>query len=238
MTKLLLTTCILGLIGTTAHAATLNKRVLLQNDVLTVGDVFEGAQSHVDHVLGPAPRPGDVLMLDFKTLDRIARGFNIHWQDRTPLASAVVRLDPTLGREATSPDTGTLVRVPVLKVPLSRRDVIKASDIEMTEVSSKELRDNSALQASDVIGKSVLGLIKPGEVISQSDLIQPKVIKRGELVTITLNAGRISLTSKARAMEDARIGDIVRLRNESSDKIIQARVTGEREAIMDPQGNS
>ncbi len=216
-----------------AQAATLNEKVVLTGDVLTVGDVFTGAESHSDHVLGPAPRAGNILVLNTKTLDRIVNGFDLNWQDRSPFATASVRRDAAQKDELSANET--VMKVPALRVALNRGDVIKSSDVHMIEISSKLVRDNSALQPKDLVGQSALKLIKPDEVISKNDLIAPKVIKRGELVTITLNAGRIALTSKGRALEDARMGDIIKLKNESSDKVIQARVTGHREAIMDPQ---
>ncbi len=234
MLKTLTTAIILSaFIALPASAATLNKKVLLTGDVLTVGDVFEGAQNHSDHVLGPAPRAGNVLMLDLKTLDRIANGFDINWEDRSAFATSTVRRD-SKNIDDTSGEA-TLIKVPALRVALNRNDVIKASDVHMIEVSSKSVRDNTALQATDLVGQSALKLIKPDELVSMNDLIAPKVIKRGEMVTISLSVGRISLTSKGRAMEDARMGDMVKLKNESSDRVIQARVTGHREATMAPQ---
>lgn len=223
-----------GVLALPAHSATLNKKVLLSGDVLTVGDVFEGAENNSDHVLGPAPIAGNLLVLDRKTLDRIATSFDVNWEDRTALATATVRRDSKANQDDTS--DATMIKVPALRVPLNRSDIIKASDVHMIEVSSKLIRDNTALQVSDLVGQSALKLIKPDEIVSMTDVIAPKVIKRGEMVTISLNIGKIALTAKGRALEDARMGDIVKLKNESSDKVVQARVTGHREAVMEPQG--
>lgn len=214
------------------HAATLNTKILLEGENLTVGDVFEGAENNADHVLGPAPIAGNKMILDNKTLARIADSFGVNWEGRnnTAMASVMRKTDAPM-----KSDSQALVSVPVLAEAISRDTIIKASDIIHMDVPAKSLNDDTALKDSDLIGKAARGLIKPNEAVSMNLLVAPKMIKRGDSVTISLRAGAISLTAKGKALADARLGEMVQVQNASSDKIVQARVTGPQEAVIEPQ---
>lgn len=221
-------------LSVSAEAATLNDTIALSHDVLTVGDVFAGAENNRDHVLGPAPIPGNVLVLDTKTLRRIATTFNVDWKPKTGLETATVRGSRTAAQN-TAQKSDTLVKIPVLGQPMNRDDVIKPSDIVWVEIKARDLKEDTALKESDLVGLSPRALIQPNMPVSVHVLVAPKVIKRGDLVTLSLKAGRISLTAKGKAMEDARMGETVRVQNPDSQKILQARVTGPQEAVIEPQ---
>lgn len=219
-------------VGAAANAATLNKDVTLQNDVLTVGDVFTDAGENAGHVLGAAPKPGNVLVLNTKTLQRIAGSFAVDWKPERGTETASVRNGQP--KASGTPLTGS-VKIPVLAAPLKRDDVISASDLIWMEVPANKLRDDTALKEADLVGLSARGLIQPNEPVSTSLLVAPKMIKRGQMVTLSLSAGRITLTAKGKALHDARLGEIVRVENPDSQKILQAKVTGPQEAIIEPQ---
>lgn len=221
-------------LSVSAHAATLNEKVSLSGDVLTVGDVFASAENNADHVLGPAPVPGNVLILDNKTLKRIATTFKVNWQAKTGLETATVRGTKTPAQNDAQ-KSDAMVKIPVLAQPMNRDDVIKASDLAWIDMPARDLKEDTALKETDLIGQSPRALIQPNVPVSVHVLVSPKVIKRGDLVTLTLKAGRISLTAKGKAMEDARMDEMVRVQNPDSQKIVQARVTGPQEAIIEPQ---
>lgn len=215
-----------------ASAATLNTDVTLDKDVLTVGDVFADAGADAAHVLGPAPKPGNLLVLNTATLKHIAGSFNVAWAPSRGTETATIRSGAQPAQKTA--DNATMVKVPVLAAPLARDSVIAASDLIYIEVPSSQLKDDTALKESDLVGLSARGLIQPNQPISTNLIVAPKVIKRGDLVNLSLNSGQIALTSQGRALEDARLGGTVRVQNTNSQKIVQARVTGPQEATIEP----
>lgn len=64
--------------------------------------------------------------------------------------------------------------------------------------------------------------------------IADAAVRRGESVTLVYQAPGMSLTMRARAMEDAAIGQSVRLLNTSSNRTIDAVVTGPGAARANP----
>ncbi len=215
-----------------ASAATLNADVTLEKDVLTVGDVFADAGADAGHVLGPAPKPGNLLVLNTETLKHISTSFNVGWAPVRGTETSTIRSG---AKPAQKPaDTVTMVKVPVLATPITRDAVIAASDIVYIDVPSSDLHDDTALKESDLVGLSARALIQPNEPVSMNLIVAPKVIKRGDIVNLSLKAGQIALTAQGKALADARLGETVRVQNQSSQKIVQARVTGPQEATIEP----
>lgn len=212
-------------------AAELNSDITLSRDVLTVGDVFTDAGIHQDHVLAPAPRAGNVLILSTQTLRRIADSFDIAWTPARGTETATIRLGAAHKSHADAAQKS--VRLPVLSYAHSRDDIIAEAAIKWLDVPVRLMGADTVTRAEDLVGMSANGLLKPDMPVSKSDLRAPKMVKRGDLVSITLRNGRIELTSQARALHDARHGDILRVKNEQSERVVQVRVTGPREGLLE-----
>jgi flagella basal body P-ring formation protein FlgA len=55
-----------------SFAANLRNIAVIEESVIRAGDVFEGLQYKADTILGPAPQPGKDIVLNARTLLRIA----------------------------------------------------------------------------------------------------------------------------------------------------------------------
>ena len=62
--------------------------------------------------------------------------------------------------------------------------------------------------------------------LGDADIHAPIVVERGTPVTLRLNHGAIALTAKGRAMDDAARGDILRVMNVASNRIVDAIAIG------------
>lgn len=65
----------------------------------------------------------------------------------------------------------------------------------------------------------------PAQNVSGARTLSDAAVRRGEMVSIVYLAGGLQLTMRARALEDAAVGDNVRLANTSSNATIDAIVT-------------
>lgn len=117
-------------------------------------------------------------------------------------------------------------RIYVLKQNLKRGDIIEASDIIRKEVLMNENKGRYPSVIEDVVGKTVKKDINAGSVI-RNDLIEDRyAVKMNEIVSIVAQNNRISVRTKGRAIEKGKIGDIIRVKNVSSNKEILGKVTG------------
>lgn len=91
-----------------------------------------------------------------------------------------------------------------------------------------------------VIGALTRARISAGQVVSADDVEPPVVVRRGELVMVHCLSGSIMVKVKARALHDARDGELVRLQLRSADgrrargdqRTFTARMNGRGRAVM------
>lgn len=123
-----------------------------------------------------------------------------------------------------------LVSIPVLKTPVARGDIISRNMVSEMNVRSDYINDTIIVRADDLIGMTPRRILRANAAIDISELDKPVMVKRGDLVTMQLESGPISITAIAKAMESGTKGDIIRLMNVDSKRTLEAQVTGIREA--------
>lgn len=285
-----------------AMAATLRFNPVVETNQIRVGDIFDGVGEHADHALAPAPKPGQSITWNTRTLMRISTAFDLGWspnhhneavnirrtgqivpqelveetvlselyakegmQERMTLSLRdyqdivlpddanmqlqVVSLDydpvsKTVGALMRANDPliktnytirGSLSRViavPVLRATMRKGDVIGEYDVDWIDISEHQLRPDMVIRAEDIVGMTPRRFISIGDVVRFNDLDKPKLVQRGEPVTITYNTGRIQLTAQGRALENGAKGHMIEVANKSSNRTIQAVVTGTREVSV------
>jgi flagella basal body P-ring formation protein FlgA len=79
-----------------ANAASLKSDVMLNASVLTAGDLFDGLdQDKAAKILGPAPQPGQDMVLNAMTLMQVAAALNIDWKPQSTADAVTVRTSST-----------------------------------------------------------------------------------------------------------------------------------------------
>jgi flagella basal body P-ring formation protein FlgA len=112
--------------------------------------------------------------------------------------------------------------------------VITAEDIDYVDSRSDDIAANTITDPAKLVGmmpRHVITALKP---LSASDVVQPPLVKKGEIVTMQLQSGSIFLTTQGKALEDGVDGDTVRVVNTSSSQVIQGVVTGMKTVTVAP----
>jgi flagella basal body P-ring formation protein FlgA len=121
----------------------------------------------------------------------------------------------------------------VLKQNLKRGDVINAGDIIKKEILLNENKGRYPLDIEEIIGKTVKKDINAGTVV-KNDMIEDRyVVKTNEIVSILAQNNRIMVKTKGRAIEKGKIGDVIRVKNVSSNKEILGKVVGSGVVTVD-----
>lgn len=120
--------------------------------------------------------------------------------------------------------------IPIASRALIRGNLVKASDITQEVTNISLIRQAFFTSPEAAIGKEVKRNIGPGEPLRKANLDAPTVIKRGDPVALSASIGGISVATTGTAMGQGRIGQKIRIRNNQSNRIISARVTGPGQA--------
>lgn len=118
-----------------------------------------------------------------------------------------------------------MVTVPVLRDRAMPGDVIAKTDVVWGRVEARRVGMNTVTRFEDVVGSLPRRPIAAGEVLRFSDLRPNFVVDRGDVVTIVFKSGSMTLTARAEALERGAIGNVIRVRNNQSKKVLETRVT-------------
>ncbi|MFN5232926.1 MAG: flagellar basal body P-ring formation chaperone FlgA [Burkholderiaceae bacterium] len=103
-----------------------------------------------------------------------------------------------------------------------QRDSLKLDRMEADKISKAHYLENQGLE-----GQELLRAVRAGEPIRVSDLRPATLVKRGEMVLMTIGTpATFEISVKAEAMQDGRVGEQIKLRNTESGRTLSGVVTG------------
>lgn len=120
------------------------------------------------------------------------------------------------------------VRLPVLvsRVAIERNATLEVSQLERKVMPLERLRQGFHQDPAEVVGQSARRSLRAGQVIGPASLAPPVLVRRGQRVTVAAAVGGLNASVEAEALEDGRQGERIKLRNTSSRKPLEAKVTG------------
>lgn len=119
-----------------------------------------------------------------------------------------------------------LTTVPVLSRTISSGDIIQDRDISWLEVDSSQVTPNLIVDKKQLVGRTPRRSLSEMSLVRANDIETPLSVAKGDTVDVQLITDKIQLAIKARALSDGAVGDTVRVLNVSSNRVIDAIVTG------------
>ena len=114
--------------------------------------------------------------------------------------------------------------VPVLAHRVERGEVLSPADFEQQPRSSGAA--TGALSPADASGREAARALMPGAVVRAADLVAPRLVRRGEPVTIAWRQGGLVITTPGRALSAGGKGELVRVVAASTNRTLDAVVEG------------
>lgn len=119
-----------------------------------------------------------------------------------------------------------LVAVPVPAGRIGRGEVIGAGDIVWRERSARTLPANYLSDEQRIVGQAAKRSLNAGDPIGDTDLRAPYIVRKGETVTMVVDATGLMVTAQGRALDDGARNDLIRVMNVGSKRVVDARVDG------------
>lgn len=123
-------------------------------------------------------------------------------------------------------------QVPVLSRSVLPGETISQADISYIALRNDRLGQGLVVDTQGLVGKTPRRPIQAMQPVRPSDLQIPVVIKKGDLVTVTLVTPALSLTTQGKALDDGGLGAAIRVSNTRSNRIIDVTVTGPNLAMV------
>ena len=113
--------------------------------------------------------------------------------------------------------------VPVARLPAGA--IPGPGDLRMARVKVGTLYAEVAHDPAAVIGMQLKRQLQPGVPIPMAELMRPTQVSRGDPVRLRLDADGLSLSGEGIALESGALGERIRVRNISSQAVLEAVVT-------------
>ena len=123
-------------------------------------------------------------------------------------------------------EVADVVVLPVAVNRLSAGAIVGPDDVRMTPVHVNAVHADVARDSAAVIGMQLKRQLQAGVPIAVSELMAPTQINRGEPVRLQLEVAGLSLTGQGMALESGAIGELIRVRNVSSQAVLETEVVG------------
>lgn len=119
------------------------------------------------------------------------------------------------------------VKVPTLKASLPAKTVLTEAHLDEQEVLLTRLRADSVREKNALIGKMLARSISAGKPLRSNDVAKPVLVSKNHLVDVMYSTPYMQIKTEAIALDAGGEGDVIRVKNTSTNKILRAQVEGE-----------
>lgn len=117
------------------------------------------------------------------------------------------------------------IKVVVAVKPIPRGSVITADKISLKDVVESRARGGTS-NLSSIVGATARKDFLPGDVITNTGIIPNFVVRRNQPVRVVYRSGAIKVELLGIALQDGVVGNIIKVKNPSTGKVLLCRVTG------------
>ena len=123
-------------------------------------------------------------------------------------------------------DIGLFRPVVVNSSPIAKGSALQRDQLRLREMNISQISGEYFTRYDDVVGLVARRPLNPDEPVLAQQLEPPVVVRRGESVFMTAKSGTLLVRMPGVALTDGREGEQIPVRNQRSQRVVDARVTG------------
>jgi flagellar basal body P-ring formation protein FlgA len=172
--------------------------------------------NHALEVALPADRAPTFALNNFD-YDSTSRRFRAELRAETGAAPVVL---PVTGRVSVKRS------IPVLVRRLEAGATVGEADIDWITVPEERMTADVLTDKAQIVGLEARHDIAEGQMLHGRDIIPPRLVTRGTLVIMKIQTPFMLITAQGRALQDGTAGDVVRVTNTQSNRVVEGTVDG------------
>lgn len=119
--------------------------------------------------------------------------------------------------------------VVVTKKPINHKSILTEEDLVLDTRPLSRLPQDVVLDIKSLIGKQLKSTLKAGTVLRECYVEEPISIKNNSLVEIVAKNEKLIVKAKGKALQSGRVGEIIKVQNLSSKKVLVGKVVSASE---------
>ncbi len=116
--------------------------------------------------------------------------------------------------------------VVVLSRPLKRDSILSAADLSLLEREVGLLGQGYLTDVEQARGRKLTRSLNADQVVSSTHLQLAEAVRKGDQVVISARSGNIQVRMPGEALSNGVLGEQIQVRNQGSQRVIKARITG------------
>ncbi|QEG42180.1 flagellar basal body P-ring formation chaperone FlgA [Roseimaritima ulvae] len=138
--------------------------------------------------------------------------------------TAFVTNTPHAAESAEAAQAEPLPRVVVARRSLRRGDIVSPSDFQLEPLAEGRSSEGLVLDVDAIVGQEVKTSLLKGRPVRRDDLGPPTVIRRGDLLELSVLGGGIVVRTNAKASEEGSVGQLIQVETQQPRRRLLARV--------------
>ncbi len=111
---------------------------------------------------------------------------------------------------------------------IASHEVLRKTDFRFVRENLADLSRDVITDPRQVIGKEAVHSFRVNEIIRKRDVAAPLLVQKGDIVTILISAPGLLITSKGQALEGGRLGEMMRVKNIATKRVVIGMVKGQK----------
>lgn len=120
----------------------------------------------------------------------------------------------------------------VLSQPIKRGEFFTKNILQIQKKEVSTLRSGFFTDTKNILNKQASRNLNLGAVITRPNVKEPKLVKRGEKVTINISSPNLDISVTGVALMDGIKNQNIRIKNINSKQIVQARVVEQGKVVV------
>ena len=120
-----------------------------------------------------------------------------------------------------------LLKIVKLKKSVEKNDILELDDLEIVATEKKH-QTSFFSNKKDLVGRKLKTNLKMGQILHPRHLFESFEINNGDVISIVSNLGNVSVTVSGEAQDSGNLGDLIKVRNLKSGKVIKGYVNKDK----------
>lgn len=148
-------------------------------------------------------------------------GFRLTFFNKNKTALEKIIINPVILKK---------IDVVVFNTTSNSGHIIKQSDLKTVPLWVGDQKKSYVTKLSRCLGKELARKMTYGDIVRETDLLNPMCVKRGDIIWVQCKSGALNVKVVAIALQPGRQGDFIKVRNRSSQKEFMVQLTGPKKA--------
>lgn len=211
----------------TTNSQVVNGQALLDKAVATIEQQIGHGVSSEDYNITPVTGVQDVIIPAGTMMLSADVPYGVRYNTTTNVTVSISVNGQLFSKVALNFNVKLYGQVVVVNRQVSFGEILTTDNVRYERLETGRLGAGYFKDMNKVLGLAARRSLPPGMVVLDTNVNKPLLIKQGNMVNIVAYIGSMEVSATGQAMQDGSEGQLIRVKNINSNKIMSAKVLNE-----------